>query len=812
MKTQMDQTHNKPLDNSWKQAAVSLEYNKLLQLIAKRAKGQPGIEKINRLYPEENQIILSGLRKRINETMQAIMQSQMFSMAPYDSCTHILRELKIEGIVLDLENLLAVRNLLRQIDQLQQWFNTSANALEARNDRYPKLFELIEDLLPAIQLLKPINRVLDEDGHIKPDASPELMRLRKYQISKRSEINKVFQQTIQKNRKQGWLTDTVESVRNGRRVLSLPAEHKRKLRGIIHDESASGKTAFVEPEEIIELNNELFDAEMAERREIYKILAEITAGLSKHHGMLLKYEAAQTSLDLVQSIAHTATAEEWFIPEIKEEPQIDIRKGYHPLLKHKNSRMAVKTIPFSLETFSNNIIVLSGPNAGGKSITLKSVGLLVIMALSGLPIPANEDSIIGNFHHLLVDIGDKQSLEDDLSTYSSHLLQMKKMLEYASDRSLLLIDEFGAGTDPEFGGAIAESLLHEFRKRKATCLVTTHFSNLKLYAHKTSGVENACMLFDMDTMQPTFKLVVGKPGSSFAFEIAERTGLPKQILKNAIKNSGTQKHQFDQLLAQLQQEKQNLAALQSTANESKIRAEKLIANYEQLHRELEFRRIKLKLESKKDELQYQDKLNKELTKIVKELKEEKDLEKVKQIAKDKLKEKENLTLETEKLQTAVKTEMRSRVKPKGPIKAGDQVKLLDGSANGLVESVKRNKAIIIVGSLRMTVPLNDLQHAGEMLDVNNVRSVQTDLQSNYGNVNQKLDLRGMHKQEANEILQEYLDKALVANLSSLYIIHGKGDGVLRKVVHAKLREYPDIRLWEHEPEDAGGDGVTIIRF
>ncbi len=798
--------------HSWLECGRTLEYDKVLQLIARRAKGECGRQKIIALYPGNNKVLLEGFRTRIDQTMQAILNNQMFKLAPYDSGEEIIRMLRLEGHVLELEMLLVVRALLRQINSMQQWFDSGGSKADSRAVRYPALYSMANDLEPASVLLKIFDKVLDEEGHVKPDASPELMRLRKYQLAKRGEINKVFQQTVQKYRKQGWLSDTEESIRNGRRVLSMPAEHKRKLRGIIHDESSTGKTAFVEPEEIIELNNELFDAEMAERREIYRILGELTGKVAAHAGQLKKYEHFQTELDVLQAVAHTATNLKWFLPALSGEPVLDIRKGYHPLLLWKNEQQGIATIPFNLDTAKNRIVVLSGPNAGGKSVTLKATGLLVMMGMAGLPIPANEDSTIGTFSVIMADIGDKQSLDDDLSTYSSHLLMMKRMLDAACSTSLLLIDEFGSGTDPEFGGAIAESLLHTFRQKQSTCMVTTHFNNLKMYAHKTSGVVNAGMLFDMETIRPTFRLEVGRPGSSFAFEIAERSGLPKNILQRAAKNSGTQKHEFDRILARLQTERNALEQERDAAARSKAEAEKLIKNYEQLHRELEFRRKKLKLEQRKEDVYSTERQERELQQLIKELKESKDLEKAKALAAAKKKERETQTREAGQLQDAVKQELRSRAAVKGPLKAGDHVRLLGGTSSGVIESIQRKKAVVIMGALKLTVPLTDLQHAGEALPVNTAKSIQTEIQSGHGSVKSKLDLRGMHRKEAEAIFHEYLDKAMLSNLSTLSVIHGKGDGVLRKLVHEILRDYPHIRSWEHEPEDQGGDGVTIVRL
>ncbi len=452
--------------------------------------------------------------------------------------------------------------------------------------------------------------------------------------------------------------------------------------------------------------------------------------------------------------------------------------------------------------------MLSGPNAGGKSICLKSLGLLQLMMQSGMLIPVHETTEMGVFERLFIDFGDQQSLEDELSTYSSRLKNAKYFLENATEKTLLLIDEFGSGTDPKIGGAIAEAMLKELNQKKVFGLVTTHYSNLKMFAYNHKGIVNGCMTFDKDTLSPTYELTIGRPGSSYAYEIAEKTGLSKQLLNYAKNKTGKNEKAVDQLLVDLQKEKQELTEKLEGIEKHQKNLDRLIKNYNQMSEDLSIRRKKLRLDIKQQELQETSRSNKEMERIVKELKEEKNLEKAKEALANAKSKRKELTNNVDKLHGEVFTKQII----KEPIKEGDFVRLHTGGEIAIVESINKKKATIIVNNLRMTAKLSDLVHSKPPVTAPIKGKITTDTRSDQSKFINKIDLRGMRKEEALKTLELFVDEALMANGSSLKIVHGKGDGVLRKAVKQKLREYSAVSSIAHEPAELGGDGVTIAEL
>jgi DNA mismatch repair protein MutS2 len=458
------------------------------------------------------------------------------------------------------------------------------------------------------------------------------MRIRREMQHKARELDGKFRQMVQEYRSKGWLSDSPESFRSGRRVLSVPAEHKRKIRGIIHDESDTGKTAFIEPEAIIEVNNDIFDLEQEERREIFRILKSLSDTIRPYGHLIGQYLSVLVRFDFIQARARIALAMRAGMPVLKEKPVISIKKGYHPLLYIKNKALSRKTIPFDLKLDAeNHILVLSGPNAGGKSVAMKSVGLLVMMVQSGLLVPMHELSEIGIFNQVFTDIGDQQSLDDDLSTYSSRLRNARLFLEKANPQTLVLIDEMGSGTDPKPGGAIAEAILRQLHRKGVYAVITTHYSNLKVFAFRNSGILNGNMYFDKDSLAPTYELRVGKPGSSYAFEIAEKSGLPRDLIGYARHKTGSETA-VDDILIELQREKQELEEKLRSVTEREQSLERLIKTYDAMHNELEVKRKRLKLDQREFELRQTAQANREVDKLVRQLRDEKNLEKAQEVA------------------------------------------------------------------------------------------------------------------------------------------------------------------------------------
>ncbi|MCO6490650.1 MAG: endonuclease MutS2 [Phaeodactylibacter sp.] len=784
-----------------------LEFDKVLELLEKECLGELGVETVKGLRPADD---ISLIERSLNEAREfrlSMDENDHFPIFSYSVVSEELRMLEVEGYVLPEEGLRNIRNVLVFTHRIFRFFKG------ARRETYPALYENIRELSFDKTLIEAIEKVVDEDGNIRPDASPELLRIRRQIQARQKELERQFRIIINEYRNKGWLSDNIESFRNGRRVLSVPSEHKRKIRGIIHDESTTGKTAFIEPEAIIEINNDIFDLETEERREIYRILRELSAELRPYVPQIRIYQDVLGHFDFVQAKARLAQQMQAVQPKLFDKPHFGIQQGRHPLLYLKNKRLDKKTVPFDFQLLGNNrILMLSGPNAGGKSITLKSVGLMQLMLQSGLLVPMDEGSEMGVFHKMFADIGDQQSIEDDLSTYSSRLENMRNFLEQADRNTLVLIDEFGSGTDPKIGGAIAEAILVELNHKKVFGVITTHYSNLKVFAFKAKGIVNGSMYFDKESLSPTYELQVGRPGSSYAYEIAEKSGLSKKVLDYAKHRTGKNEKAVDQLLVDLQQEKQELESKLQEMKDREDKLDKLIKNYEQLHRELEFRRKKMKLELKEQALQQAARDNKEMERLVREIKEQQNIEKAKEIALQAREERQQLSEEVGGLREEIYYQPVAKEEKHKAIQVGDFVKLRTGGATGTVESIDRNKAVVTMGQMRMTIKLRDLQHARAPLEVQSSRSVQADTVAQTATFESKLDIRGMRYDEALKVVEDFVDQALISNTPSLQIVHGKGNGILRNAVRKKLKEYNvDMDIW-HPEQQQGGDGVTLVEI
>ena len=781
----------------------NLEFDKLLELVQAACQGELGKARVSELQPMEDAALIERRLDEVAEWKQGVEDKQMLSIESYEDIAEDLHQLSVDGYVLPEAGLQRINGILLQTREIFNFFGSGG-----RQQTYPMLFELIRPITFNKELLTEIARVIDEDGNIRPDASPELGRIRRLMGSKQREMDRVFKQMIEKYRKQGWLTDNVESFRNGRRVLSVPAEHKRKIRGIIHDESATGRTAFIEPEAVIDINNDIFDLQQEERREIYRILRDLSATLRPYVPDLRIYGELLVTYDLIQAKAKLARQLKAERPKVLAKPHLGIKEGRHPLLYLKNKQLGKTTVPFDLQLFGKNrVLVLSGPNAGGKSIAMKSVGLLQLMFQCGMLVPVDAESEMGVFSQIFTDIGDQQSLEDDLSTYSSRLENARNFLEEAQNGTLVLIDEFGSGTDPKIGGAIAEAILDELHRRKVFAVITTHYSNLKIFAFKTGGIVNGSMHFDKDTLSPTYELKVGRPGSSYAFEIATKSGLPPKVLKYARRRAGKNERAVDQLLIDLQREKQEVEEQLEDLKNKQQTLNRLTKTYEQLHRDMEVRRKRLKLEAKEQALQETAQHNKEMERVIRDLREAKNLEEAQAKAAKLRAEREQLSQQVTGLREDIYYGP-DKGNPAEEIKVGQTVRLRTGGATGKVEAIDKKKAILQVGELRMTVKLRDLEPAKEQLETNPTRSIRRDVDANH-NLDRKLDVRGMRYEEVLSTTEAFMDQALLANLDRVQIVHGKGSGALRRAVHQKLKEFGSLSI-SHPPREQGGDGVTIV--
>ena len=777
--------------------------NKILLLVESGCTGEIGRALARNLEPSTKFRQINRWLDEVAEFRQGSDERSMFTIGAYDDVEEELRMLRVEGYVLSEAGLARLNVLLLQAKGIFTYFQSSG-----KQQTYPTLYELTRAVHYEVELSKEIERVIDAEGLIRSDASDELARIRRLIGSKQREVEKAFRGVVEKYRRAGYLSDTIESQRNGRRVITVPSEHKRKIRGIIHDESATGKTAYIEPDEVIGINNDIFDYQQEEKREINRILRELSATLRPYVDHIQQYQDLIAYLDLVQSKAKLAKSLKAERCKVEAQPMLGILEGRHPLLYLKNKKYGRKTVPFDLRlNKKNRILMLSGPNAGGKSIAMKSVGLLQLMLQCGLLIPVDAESEMGIFEKIFADIGDQQSIEDDLSTYSSRLKNAKDFLKAADERSLVLIDEFGSGTEPMSGGAIAEGILDSLNYRKVYGVITTHYSNLKMYAFKTKGILNGGMHFDTDTLAPTYELNVGRPGSSYAFEIARQSGLPGRVLGYARKRAGKNERAVDQLLVDLQREKAESEELLFTLEQKQKTLDALTRTYEELHRNMEVRRKRLKLEAKEQSLAETAKYNKEMENLVRELREGKKIEEAKAKAKELREQRQTIGEQVSNIREDIY--YAPPPKEQKPIEEGDYVRLRTGGATGEVESIDRKTATVIVGDLRLQVKLRDLEPAKDQLSVRRDKSVSSNL-SSAATFSNKLDVRGMRYEEVLSTTEAFVDQALMANADQLRIVHGKGSGTLRRAVRKKLAEYNHNFSVSHPPREMGGDGVTIV--
>ncbi|HLP92869.1 MAG TPA: Smr/MutS family protein [Saprospiraceae bacterium] len=782
-----------------------LEFDKVLDLLEKEALTPMAAEQLRALTPSTD---FNWIDKSLRETREyklILEKNDRFPLERFPDILPDLKMLEVDGFTLQAE---AFQGILRVLILMRDVFRFFAGG--AKKEIYPKLYDVIRELSNDEQLMKSITAVFDEKGEIRPDASPDLLRIRREMQQKIRELDGRFRQIIQECRSKGWLSDSPESFRNGRRVLSVPSEHKRKIRGIIHDESDTGRTAFIEPEAVIEINNDIFDLEHDERREIFRILRDLSTTFRPYSNLLRSYAHVLVRFDEIRAKASLANALRAGMPILKEKPVFYIRKGYHPLLYFKNKQTGKKTVPFELRLNSeNHILILSGPNAGGKSVAMKSVGLLQLMVQSGLLVPVHELSEFGIFKQVFADIGDQQSLDDDLSTYSSRLQNARVFLQKANPETLVLIDEMGSGTDPKPGGAIAEAILRQLHRRGVYAVITTHYSNLKVYAFRNPGILNGNMHFDKDTLSPTYELKVGRPGSSYAFEIAEKSGLPRDLIGYARNRTGSETA-VDDILIELQREKQELEEKLSSVQEKEQSLERLIKTYDAMHQDLDVKRKRLKLDQKEHELRMSANTNREVDKLIKELKGERNLEKAQEVAaKLRIDRQEKARQVDEVNEEVVKLEQKTATVTR-PLSVGDFVRLRAGGATGQIEEIKGQKATLLMGGLRITASLRDLLPAAEPIVQPSFIS-SSDVQR-VADFDAKVDIRGMAKDEALQVLERFVDNALLTSAHTIQILHGKGTGVLRNVVKQKLREYGGNIARSYHPEDGGGDGVTVVEL
>ena len=684
-------------------AAVQLEFDKVKALLTAHCQTEYGKNKASQLRIHTRKEYIETELGQSHEYRQLLQNAIYF---PNDYILNLSKELKmlsIPGAVLSGEQFIQIRKLAESLERIFRWFDSERKAA------YKSLARIIADTYYEKAIIEMIDDVLDDTGYVKDNATPALRDIRINLYRKRNELRRLFDKIIEKLNKQGYLAEIEESFMSGRRVLALFAEHKRTVKGILHGESDSRKTSFIEPEETIGLNNEIFELENEEQKEVYRILRDLTAKLSVYSSLLNTYHTITGEFDFIYAKAKFGIDIKGEYPVVNDKSGVRLVEAFHPLLYLYNQRSKKPTIPVTVTLDDNNrILVISGPNAGGKTVTLKTVGLLQMMVQSGLLVPVHPSSEFGIFKQLMIHIGDTQNLEFELSTYSSHLLHMKYLIENANGRTLFFIDELGSGSDPNLGGAFAEVILEELSRKHAVGIVTTHYLNLKVMANKTPGIINGAMAFDEKSLLPLYKLMVGKPGSSYTFSIAERIGLDKHLIKRARNMVDEDHFRLDKLLNRAEQDLRNMEKKEKELHH-------LVKENERLKKEMQLVIDKEKHQQQVELLKHQNKINEDrinylkdmerkLKQVVIEWKKEDNKQKV-------IKQLESLLFRKNEQKTVNKLQKKIESKYSevgGEIKEGDKVKMKRNHQVGEVLELRGKRAVVKIGLLPMQVEIKDL--------------------------------------------------------------------------------------------------------
>ncbi|MCB2408647.1 endonuclease MutS2 [Hymenobacter lucidus] len=733
----------------------------------------------------------------------------------HDVHPHLVRA-SLPGAYLDVSAFFAVKMSLRTIRQALTFFTHAEESL------YPTLRLLGIGVQVDRNLLAALDKVVDDEGQVRDNASPLLSQLRQELINRQGMLRKQIAGILRHAKSEGWVPGDAEpTIRGGRLVLPVIAEHKRRVKGLIHDESASGQTVFIEPEAVFELNNDIKDLENAYQRELIRILTALTNQLRPHIPDLRKAYQYLGLLDFVRAKALLAGRLEATLPTLHARPLIQWKQVRHPLLyltfKEHFKDSPREVVPLDIELNPDQrMLLISGPNAGGKSVSMKTVGLVQYMLQCGLLIPAGDGSEAGVFDDIFLDIGDEQSLENDLSTYSSHLLSMKQFVTLAGKRSLVLIDEFGTGTEPVLGGAIAEAVLDQLNRARAFGVITTHYTNLKNFAERTPGIVNGAMRYDPERLQPLYRLEIGKPGSSFAIEIARKIGLPKQIVERATQLVGKDKIRYDRLLEGLEKEKADLELRTAEAAKAERRMKKAAQEYQDLKKYLDDTTLEVLRDAKaKAKLLLKD-TNQQIEATIQEIR-------VGQANKERTKDaRQKLdTFVREKLQIEPpKAKATRELADAATLKAGDKVALIGQDGYGELISIKGKTAEVLFGGMKTIVKASQLEKVGraeirerekkaEKASFSSSASLGMDLTGRMANFSPVLDLRGERAEDALQKVMAFVDDAVMLGIPEIKFLHGRGNGVLRQVVRDYLHRVRAAASVADEHADRGGDGATV---
>ena len=801
-------------------------FDTLRLLIAENCISEIGREYVDKMRFSSRLPLIEKMLLQTGEFIQIIETGKHFPAQNYFDLRSGLEQLKVPGSYLSQEMLFDLKGSLQTLQDIQEFFQ------HTEEDAFPQLKLPAAEITVPGEILLHAGRIIDDKGEIKDTASEKLAAIRVQLSRKQRQVMQEVRKAFSQAKKLGWLPENAEiTLRNGRAVIPVKAADKRALKGIIIDESATGQTVFIEPLNSFEVSNEILELESEERREIIAILTRFSDRLRPYIDLLIKSYRVLGLFDFIRAKALFSKKIEASLPMLTHERHLYLKKAVHPLLflAHKDSGKTV--VPLDMElTKENRLLLISGPNAGGKSVCLMTVGLLQYMLQCGLPVPVSPDSKFPVFENIFIDIGDEQSLENDLSTYSSHLLNMKYFLQHANSRSLVLIDEFGTGTEPQLGSAIAEAVLEQLVHKQTFGVLTTHYTSLKLAADRLDGAQNGAMLFDVEALKPLYRLKTGKPGSSFAFEIARKIGFPQDVLNRARKKSGGKHLRFDTQLQQLEADKINLSQKEKELAEADVTLSQQIEKYRYLTEQLEKEKKQILQQAKEEALEIVRQSNRMIENTIRQIREvqaEKETTQKlrKQLEKHKSQLEKSLTASSKtkyKKENSRKSKNRKEqpgkveILPDRPLRPGDFVLVKDSNTVGEVVSVEGKDCYVNVNNIRLKIARDKLQrtdkkpvtkspkvsHSGVMREINQ-KAAHFEL---------TLDLRGKRADEAMALLTRYIDDALLLGIKEVSILHGKGYGILREIIREYLQSVKEIERFGDAPVELGGAGITRVFF
>lgn len=819
-------------------------FDQIRQLIKGKCLSTLGMERVDEMAFSDDYSEIDRRLEQVMEFISILQGEEDFPSQYFFDVRPSLKRIRVEGLYMDESELFDLRRSLETIRDVVRFLRqTDKEDEEESRSPYPALYELAGEVMVFPMLIARINDILDKFGKVKDNASPELLRIRRELAATTGSISRSLNSILRTAQAEGYVDkDVTPTMRDGRLVIPVAPGMKRKIRGIVHDESATGKTVFIEPAEVVEANNRIRELEGEERREIIRILTDFSSVVRPHVPALLQSYEFLAEVDFIRAKALWGVETKSGKPALEDGQIVDWFEAVHPLLQISLARHGKKVVPLDIElTRKQRILLISGPNAGGKSVCLKTVGLLQYMLQCGLPVPMNERSHAGIFHHIFIDIGDEQSIEDDLSTYSSHLTNMKNMMKYCDGQSLILIDEFGGGTEPQIGGAIAEAVLKRFNQKGTFGVITTHYQNLKHFAEDHEGVVNGAMLYDRHEMRALFQLQIGNPGSSFAVEIARKIGLPEDVIAEASEIVGSEYIQSDKYLQDIVRDKRYWETKRQNIRRREKQMEETIARYERELEELDRSRKEILNKAKEDAGRLLEESNARIENTIRSIKEaQAEKERTREVRQDladfrrqveeadKAAMEEKIARKMERLRE--KQERRKERKERQgnepsvqpvvkvkPIGAGDYVRIKGQTSVGQVMELNGKNAVVMFGLMKTNVKADRLERAdapkqtGTMVKATFVSSETQDrMYEKKLNFKQDIDVRGMRGDEAVQAVTYFIDDAILVGVSRVRILHGTGSGILRTLIRQYLSTVPGIAGFQDEHVQFGGAGITVV--